>query len=112
MSTLTEFGSEFFDQTPIAYPFKFNRPTPIHIRIREQIIRAMADMRSSTEFDTPEEADDFIADDDKEMWENSPYEADFDHLSDFDTGDPKPEENQAPKEPVSSGDGSQNEKSE
>lgn len=83
MSNLSTKGREIFDQTPVAYPFKFERPTPIHVRIRTQIIQALSDMRHSQEFDTPEEADDFRMEDDPDMWK-SPYEQDFDHLGVYD----------------------------
>lgn len=82
MSILNEFGKEVFDQTPVDYPIKFDRPTPIHLRIRDQILRVYNEMASSKEMDTPEEADDFTPDDDREIWENSPYECDFDHIND------------------------------
>lgn len=82
MSTLNDFGREVFDQTPIDYPIKFERPTPMHLRIREQILRVYKEMASSKEMDTPQEADDFIPEDDREIWENSPYEGDFDHMDD------------------------------
>lgn len=81
MSTLNQFGREVFDQTPKEFPIKFERPTPLHIRLREQILRVYNEMSTSKEMDTPEEADDFDMPDDPELW-NSPYEGDFDHLDD------------------------------
>lgn len=81
MSTLNEQGREVFDQTPVEFPIKFDRPTPLHIRLREQILRTMEDMRHQDDVETPEEADDFEVPDDPDMW-NSPYEGDFDHMGD------------------------------
>lgn len=81
MSTLNARGQEIFDQTPVEYPIKFDRPTPLHIRLREQILRTMEDMRHQDDVETPEEADDFDMSEDPEMW-SSPYEGDFDHMAD------------------------------
>lgn len=81
MSYLTERGREVFDQTPVEYPIKFERPTPLHLRIRSEILRTMDDMRHQNDFETPEEADDFDMPDDHDMWD-SPYEGDFDHIND------------------------------
>lgn len=80
MSTLTDKGRELFDQTPVSYPIKFERPVPLHIKIQQQILSVMNDMRSSQDFDTPEDADDFDLDDDPDIW-SSPYEGDFDHIN-------------------------------
>lgn len=82
MSTLNEKGHEVFDQTPVSYPIHFERPTPLHLRIRQQILAAMREMSSNTEFDTPEEADDFSIDDEPDF--TSPYEMEenFDHITD------------------------------
>lgn len=80
-SILNEFGREVFDQTPVSFPIKFERPTPLHLRIRNQIINLQNEMRFQTEVETPEEADDFNMPEDPEMWQ-SPYEVDFDHIND------------------------------
>lgn len=81
MSDLNEFGREVFDQTPVEFPIHFDRPTPLHIRLRQQILNVYENMRHQGEVETPEEADDFNMPDDPEMW-NSPYEGDFDHMAD------------------------------
>lgn len=107
MSELNEFGREVFDQTPIDYPIKFDRPTPLHIRLREQILRVMSDMRGSTEMDTPDEADDFTPDDDKEFWENSPYEGDFDHINDSKFTEPEKQTEPASQESSPDANGSE-----
>lgn len=80
MSTLNERGAEIFDQTPIDYPIHFDRPIPLHIRIRQQILAAQEEMRLQSEYDTPEDADDFDVEGDDDNW-SSPYELDFDHIS-------------------------------
>lgn len=86
MSTLTHDGAEYFDQTPINLPFKFDRPIPLHIRMRQQILALQEEMRYQSEVETPEEADDFIPEDEPDMW-RSPYELDFDHISDTESTD-------------------------
>lgn len=80
MSTLNKFGKEVFDQTPVEFPINFVRPTPLNLRLRQQILLLQEDMKNSKEFDTPEEADDFEVPEDPEMWD-SPYEGDFDHMA-------------------------------
>lgn len=86
MSILNEKGQEIFDQTPIEIPFKFTRPIPLHIRLREQILAVQEDMRHQDEYDTPEDADDFdVVDED---W-RSPYEVDFDHISTYENSNEK-----------------------
>lgn len=88
MSTLDKRGAEIFDQTPVTCPIKFNRPTPLHLRIRAQILQAMQGMQENSEFETEEEANDFDMEDNPEF--NSPYEMEenFDHLT-----NPDPEKN-------------------
>lgn len=81
MSELNEHGQEVFDQTPVEFPIHFDRPTPLHIRLRQQILDVFNVMRHQDEFETPEEADDFNVPDDPEIWD-SPYEGDFDHMQD------------------------------
>lgn len=81
MSELNALGAEIFDQTPVECPIRFQRPTPLHIRIRQQILQAMQDLSGIEEYDTPEEANDFDVDVDNTM--SSPYEMedDFDHIN-------------------------------
>lgn len=81
MSELNKLGQEVFDQTPVEFPIHFDRPTPLHLRLREQILNVFAEMRHQNDVETPEEAEDFNVPDDPEMWD-SPYEGDFDHMSD------------------------------
>lgn len=86
MSTLTHDGAELFDQTPINLPFRVERPTPLHIRMRQQILALQQEMQYQSEVETPEEADDFSVEDEPDMWQ-SPYELDFDHISDTESTD-------------------------
>lgn len=81
MSELNELGQEIFDQTPVSIAIPFEHPTPLHIRIRQQILSLQEEMRQQSELETPEEADDFTMSDEPDMW-NSPYEGDFDHIQD------------------------------
>lgn len=81
MSELTDTGREFFDQTPVEFPIHFDRPTPLHIRLREQILNTLDAMRHQNDVETPEDADDFDMPEDPDMWD-SPYEGDFDHMQD------------------------------
>lgn len=80
MATL-ENGRETLDQTPVAYPLHFSRPTPLHIRIRNMILAQLEESRSYEEVDTAEEADDFDMDEESDGF-SSPYEMedDFDHI--------------------------------
>lgn len=82
MSTLIN-GREHFDQTPVAYPIHFNRPEPLHIRIRRMILEQMAESQSYNDYDTAEEADNFDVDED-DQFSSSKYEMedDFDHMYD------------------------------
>lgn len=81
MSELNEFGAEVFDQTPVSCPIKFNRPTPLHLRIRDQILQAMKNVYDLKDFETEEEANDFDMEENAEF--NSPYEMEenFDHIT-------------------------------
>ena len=49
MSILTEDGKELFDQTPVSIPVHFDRPTPLHIRIRNQILALMQEQSQDNE---------------------------------------------------------------
>lgn len=79
--SILENGRETLDQTPVAYPLRFTRPEPIHLRIRRMILEQMQESASYTEIDTAEEADDFSVPDDDPLL-SSPYEMedDFDHM--------------------------------
>jgi hypothetical protein len=51
MATLDEHGREVLDQTPVSVPFKFERPEPIHLRLRRQIIDAMVAAERDGEYE-------------------------------------------------------------
>lgn len=73
MSELNPLGQEVFDQTPVSYPLHFDRPTPLHVRIRNMILQASLEAHDN-DMETIEEANDFsMPDIDDENW-NSPYE--------------------------------------
>lgn len=79
-SVLDKDGREIFEQTPIETPLIIDRPIPLSVRLRSQILEVNRLMREQNEYDTPEEADDFDVDDGTEF--NSQYEVDFDHMND------------------------------
>lgn len=82
MDSILENGRETLDQTPVSYPLHFQRPTPLHIRIRNMILAQLEESKSYDDVDTADEADDFDIDDEFDGF-SSPYEMedDFDHLS-------------------------------
>lgn len=82
MSTLNSLGQEVLDETPVAYPLQFDRPTPLHLRIRNMILQAMQET-GDNETESIEEANDFTLPDDPETFV-SPYEEEdnFDHMQD------------------------------
>lgn len=98
MSELNEFGAEVFDQTPVSCPIRFNRPMPLHLRIRNQILQAMQSMNSQEEYETEEEANDFDMEENSEF--NSPYEMEenFDHITNPDPAKNMPSEKESSAE--------------
>jgi len=64
---------------PVEMPMSFKRPQTLAEKIRElyKNERIMAELDAAG-YETPEEADDFVCDDDLDP--SSPYEHDFDHL--------------------------------
>lgn len=80
MSELDSQGREIFDQTPLNLPFKFDKPIPLHIRLKQQVRMALALQREEQEIGSFEEEDDFTPDDGPDPFANSPYEVDFDHV--------------------------------
>lgn len=79
MATLDEFGREVLDDTPIAFPVGFQRPEPLHVRIRRMVEQYHREMQESEEYETFADADDFDVEDGIPSWEDSPsaYEIDF-----------------------------------
>lgn len=78
-STLDVNGHEILDQTPISVGIPFERPVPLHIRIRNQLLQLMQEQ--SAEDETFQDAEDFDCPDEIDP---SPYEMedDYDHLWD------------------------------
>lgn len=73
MATLDKNGQEWLDQTPVAIPFKVERPEPIHLRMRriaESFYQEM--IHEGEDVETVDEANDFDIPDDPES--RSPYE--------------------------------------
>lgn len=82
MAVLDSRGAEILDSTPISLPIKFNRPEPLHLRIRRMVIAELNAARTSDEYETFEEADDFEVGDGVASFESSPteYEKGFDNI--------------------------------
>ena len=78
MATLDEHGREVLDQTPVSVPFKFERPEPIHLRLRRQIIDAMVAAERDGEHETVEDFNDFRIEGEPDSYDDgrSPYEED------------------------------------
>ena len=78
MATLDEHGREVLDQTPVSVPFKFERPEPINLRLRRQIIDAMVAAERDGEHETVEDFNDFRIEGEPDSYDDgrSPYEED------------------------------------
>lgn len=78
MATLDEHGREVLDQTPVSVPFKFQRPEPIHLRLRRQIIDTIAAAERDGEHETLEDFNDFSIEGEPDSYDDgrSPYEED------------------------------------
>ena len=61
---LNEEGQELPDPTPMAPPVGFKREPPLHERIRAMVQHEFLRARAEADFESPEEADDFVIDDD------------------------------------------------
>lgn len=57
---LSETGQEIPDPTPMAPPVGFIRQVPLHERIRALVQHEFLRQRSAGEYESPEEADDFV----------------------------------------------------
>lgn len=82
MAVLDSRGAEILDTTPISLPIKFTRPEPLHLRIRRMVIAELNAARTSDEYESFEEADDFEVGDDVPSFESKPteYEQGFDNI--------------------------------
>lgn len=78
MAKLDERGREVLDQTPMAVPFHFERPQPIHLRLRQQILDFVAEQRQNEEVESLEDFNDFEIDGEPDSYDDarSPYEED------------------------------------
>lgn len=77
-SKLDDFGREVLDQTPVAVPFHFTRPEPIHLRLRRQILDVVEAQRHNGEVESLEDFNDFSIEGDPDSYDDgrSPYEED------------------------------------
>lgn len=87
---LDTYGREIMDPNPVITPLNLPRPIPLNIRIRNQILAQQAFLKADEEYETEEEAGDFDMSDEGVEF-NSPYEVDFDHVSDMQTSVSKDE---------------------
>lgn len=81
MATLTPEGREILDQTPVALPLHYDRPEPIHQRIRRMILQATIDQREGDE--TLEDANDFEIPDDPSSFDTGYTEPDLEPAKPF-----------------------------
>ena len=77
MPTLDEFGREILDQTPVSLPLHYDRPEPIHQRIRRMVLEAMA-AQTGEDVETLEDANDFLVPDDPSSFDTNYTEPDLD----------------------------------
>lgn len=75
MATLNEKGQEVLDPTPISLKVPFNRPEPLHQRIRRMIL--LAQQEAGPDFETEADANDFDVPDDPNPDPTSPWEEHF-----------------------------------
>lgn len=76
MATLDENGREILDQTPVAIPFNFDRPEPIHQRLRRMVEQYHREV--NPELETLDDANDFEVEDDPSSYDSSWTEPDLD----------------------------------
>lgn len=58
-ATLDEHGREWLDQTPVECPVPYDRPEPIHLRLRRIVEQYHHEMTDANEYETFDDADDF-----------------------------------------------------
>lgn len=79
-ASLTDRGHEILDETPVQLPVNFRRPEPLHVRIQRMILEEIA--KNHEGFESFKDAEDFDVEEDGEIEDmSSPYEQDFDHIS-------------------------------
>lgn len=77
MPTLDENGREILDQTPVSLPLNYDRPEPLHLRIRRMILEATA-TQNGDDVETIDDANDFLIPDDPSSFDTSYTEPDYD----------------------------------
>lgn len=63
ISVMTDTGQEIPDPIPMAPPVGFKRQVPLHERIRAMVQHEFLVAKGKGEYETPEEADDFVIQD-------------------------------------------------
>ncbi len=81
MATLDDMGREILDQTPVSLPLKYDRPEPLHLRIRRMILEATQEQHDG--FETLEEANDFEVDDDPSSFDTAYTEPDLEPVQQY-----------------------------
>lgn len=79
MATLDEYGREILDQTPIAIPFDYERPEPIHLRLRRMVEQYHREV--NPEFETLDDANDFEIPEDPSSYDSTWTEPDLEPVS-------------------------------
>lgn len=75
MASLNKDGSEILDQTPVALPIKYERPEPLHQRIRRMILQAT--MERDEEHESIEDFNDFEIPEDPSSYDTEFTEPDL-----------------------------------
>lgn len=77
MPTLDENGREILDQTPVSLPLHYDRPEPLHLRIRRMILEATSAQKGD-DVETIDDANDFLIPDDPSSFDSGYTEPDYD----------------------------------
>lgn len=75
---LDEKGREILDKTPVEISVPFERPEPLHLRIRRMVLEAMSAKATEEGYETMRDFEDFGEDEDGGFY--SPYEHEIDNL--------------------------------
>lgn len=71
-----ENGKEVQDHTPVSLPFGYDRPEPLHLRVRRMILEGIQQIKGP-DIETLEEANDFDIEDDPESFDSAYVEKDY-----------------------------------
>lgn len=77
MPVLDEKGREILDQTPVSLPLRYDRPEPIHMRIRRMILEATSAQKGD-DVESLDDANDFLVPDDPSSFDTGYTEPDYD----------------------------------